>query len=66
MSFKLINKIYNDIIALKDNEKPLFVGIDGPTAAGKTFLAKNLKNKLLKKVNQLGQNPSYRSIPLSA
>ena len=26
----------------------MFIGIDGPTAAGKTFLAKNLKNKLLK------------------
>ena len=45
MSSKLINKIHKDIIVLKNNEKPLFVGIDGPTAAGKTFLAKNLKNK---------------------
>ena len=48
MSSKLINKIHNDIIALKNDEKPLFIGIDGPTAAGKTFLAKNLKKKLLK------------------
>jgi pantothenate kinase-related protein Tda10 len=48
MSFKLINKIYDDIIALKNDEKPLFIGVDGSTAAGKTFLAKNLKKKLLK------------------
>ena len=49
MSSKLINKINKDLITLKNKEKPLIVGIDWQTAAGKTFLAKNLKKKILKK-----------------
>ena len=40
----LINKIKK----IKKNDKPTIIGIDGPTAAGKTFLSKNLKI-LLKK-----------------
>ena len=48
MSSKLIGKIHKDITVLRNNEKPLIIGIDGPTAAGKTFLAKNLKTKLSK------------------
>ena len=53
MSQKLINKICKDIIPLKNNEKPLIIGVDGPTAAGKTFLAKNLKLKLRQKFKSI-------------
>ena len=53
MSQKLINKICKDIIPLRNNEKPLIIGIDGPTAVGKTFLAKNLKSKLRKKFKSI-------------
>ena len=41
---KLINKIYKKII-LKKNDI-FIIGIDGPTAAGKTILAEKLEKKL--------------------
>lgn len=53
MSKKLVSKICKDIISLKNDTGPVIIGIDGPTAAGKTILAKNLKAKL---------NNSFKSI----
>ena len=53
MSKKLVSKICKDIVSLKNDTSPVIIGIDGPTAAGKTILAKNLKAKL---------NNSFKSI----
>ena len=49
MSKRLIEKLVDKISLLKKDGLPLIIGIDGPTAAGKTFLAKNLKAKIKKK-----------------
>ena len=46
MSKKLVSKICKDIVSLKNDSGPVIIGIDGPTAVGKTILAKNLKAKL--------------------
>ena len=35
--------IINKIKSIKKTDKPTIIGIDGPTAAGKTFLSKDLK-----------------------
>ncbi len=48
MSQQLISKICKDIVSLKNDTGPVIIGIDGPTAAGKTILAKNLRVKLKK------------------
>ena len=53
MSKKLVSKICKEIVSLKNDTGPVIIGIDGPTAAGKTILAKNLKAKL---------NNSFKSI----
>ena len=45
----LDNKIQKIIINLKEKDKVLIIGIDGPTAAGKTTLADNLTKNLKKK-----------------
>ena len=48
MSQQLVSKICKEIVSLKNDTGPVIIGIDGPTAAGKTILAKNLKAKLKK------------------
>ena len=45
----LDNKIQQIIINSKEKNKVLIIGIDGPTAAGKTTLADNLTKNLKKK-----------------
>ena len=38
---------------IKSKNKTLIIGIDGPTASGKTILADNLKRLIIKKKNVL-------------
>ncbi|MDA8918174.1 hypothetical protein N9I08_00340 [Candidatus Pelagibacter sp.] len=44
----ILKIITNKIKNIKKIDKPTIIGIDGPTAAGKTFLSKNLKALLRK------------------
>lgn len=69
MSKPLINKLIEKITLLKKDNLPLIIGIDGPTAAGKTFLANNLKTRIKKKFRSVWicqldwtlKNRNYRS-----
>ena len=45
----LKNYIKEKILSVKNYDRPTIIGIDGPTAAGKTYLAEDLKI-LLKKI----------------
>ena len=45
----LRNKIQQIIINSKEKNKVLVIGIDGPTAVGKTTLANNISHELKKK-----------------
>ena len=53
MSQQLIKKICKDIVSINNDTGPVIIGIDGPTAVGKTFLAKNLKSKLKSKFKSI-------------
>ena len=45
----ILNIIHNEIKKNSQNKRFIIVGIDGPTASGKTFFAKKLKKYLEKK-----------------
>ena len=52
IEFNLAKNIYEksiDSLIKKSKNKTLIIGIDGPTASGKTILADNLKRLIIKK-----------------
>ena len=55
IEFNLAKNIYEKSIdsLIKSKNKTLIIGIDGPTASGKTILADNLKRLIIKKKNVL-------------
>ena len=53
IEFNLAKNIYEKSIIdslIKSKNKTLIIGIDGPTASGKTILADNLKRLIIKKM----------------
>ena len=65
----LKNYIKEKILSVKNYDRPTIIGIDGPTAAGKTYLAEDLKILLKKNFNSIWicqldwtlKNRKYRS-----
>ena len=41
------------ILSFKKEDRPIIIGIDGPTAAGKTYLSKDLKSLLKSNFNSI-------------
>ena len=55
IELNLAKSIYEKSLSslLKTKNKTLIIGIDGPTASGKTILADNLKELIIKKKKML-------------